>query len=185
MARTHATAPPTVATNAPSSAPLPAPQPEALAKERDLAGAMFCDIASTAYTIKQLADLLESNSLETVADKDAVISSLEALAERVGMLADMGAVRCGRTALMGGLAEWTMLPTQPDVPKVQAMTEHQESAFGAPSIEAGPGGGAVHLPLENSPTGQYGRPDTDAAGDDLKQKYSHWRQNVRFGGGAV
>lgn len=165
--------------------PSAAPLPDALAKERDLAGVIFGDIASTACTMKQLADLLESNSLETMADKEAVISSLEALAERVGMLADMGAVRCGRTALMGGLAEWAMLPTQPDGPMVSAMAEHQESAFGVPSIEARPGGGAAHLPPEKSPTGQHRRPDTDATGDDLKQKYSHWRQSARFGRVAV
>ena len=185
MARTYTAAPSTVATNSPSSAPLSVPQPEALAKERDLAGAIFGDIARTACTIKQLADLLESNSLETMADKEAVISSLEALAERVGMLADMGAVRCGRTALMGGLAVWVMLPTQPDRPMVSAMAEHQESVSGVPSTAIGPGGGAAHLPPENSPTGQHRRPDADATGDELKQKYSHWRQSARFGRVAV
>ena len=42
-----------------------------------------------------------------------MLVALESLAERAGLLADLGASTCGQVAMVGGVAEWTMpnLPT--------------------------------------------------------------------------
>ena len=42
-----------------------------------------------------------------------MLVALESLAERAGLLADLGAAAWGQVAMVGGVAEWTMpnLPT--------------------------------------------------------------------------
>lgn len=76
--------------------------------EHERLGAVFVEIAQSAGVLKRLASLLQTNGITTLEDERAVQSSMEAMAERVGMLADLGATRCGQSAVVGDLAGWTM-----------------------------------------------------------------------------
>ena len=104
MARTHTAAPPTVATKAPS----PTPLPDAMAAGREHAGVIFAEIAHTANAIKRLTSMLTGDGVINLEDEPFVLVALESLAERAGMLADLGAHTFGEMAMVGGVAEWTM-----------------------------------------------------------------------------
>ena len=81
--------------------------------ERDRAGVMFVEIAHTAHAIKRLVSMLTGNGVTSLEDESFVLVALESLAERAGLLADLGAAACGQVAMVGGVAEWVMpnLPT--------------------------------------------------------------------------
>lgn len=72
--------------------------------------AVFSEIADAAYSLKNLAALLVGNGGVMEADGAAILGGMAALIDRVGMLADLGADKCGGGASVGGLAEWTMPP---------------------------------------------------------------------------
>lgn len=86
---------------------------EQMQAERNRAGGMFVEIAHTAHAIKRLASMLTGNGVASLEDEAFVLVALESLAERAGLLADLGATTCGQVAMVGGVAEWTMpnLPT--------------------------------------------------------------------------
>ena len=71
-------------------------------------GAVFVEIAQTADTIKRLSELLHGNRIDTMDDERAIQSGVAVLAERIGMLADLGAGRLGQPAVLGGVANWAM-----------------------------------------------------------------------------
>ena len=64
--------------------------------ERDRAGAMFVEIAHTAHAIKRLASMLTGNGVTSLEDEAFGLVALESLAERAGLLADLGAAAWGR-----------------------------------------------------------------------------------------
>ena len=85
--------------------------------ERDRAGAMFVEIAHTAHAIKRLASMLTGSGVTSLEDESFVLVALESLAERAGLLADLGAAAWGRVAMVGGVAEWTMPNLSTNTPK--------------------------------------------------------------------
>lgn len=85
--------------------------------ERDRAGVMFVEIAHTAHAIKRLASMLTGSGVTSLEDEAFVLVALESLAERAGLLADLGASTCGQVAMVGGVAEWTMPNPPTSTPK--------------------------------------------------------------------
>lgn len=81
------------------------------------AGAMFAEISLTAYNIKRLASMLGGDSVTAAEDVSSVLASIEALAERAGMLADLGSRKCGGGLGVGGVVEWTMPHLPSPTPK--------------------------------------------------------------------
>jgi hypothetical protein len=75
---------------------------------RTLLGDVFSEIATTASTLCQLAMLLQTNGINTMDDERVIQAAMGYMAERVGMLADLGAGQCGTPAVLGGVAAWTM-----------------------------------------------------------------------------
>ena len=81
---------------------------EQMQAERDRAGVMFVEIAHTAHAIKRLVSMLTGSGVTSLEDEPFVLVALESLAERAGLLADLGAAAWGQVAMVGGVAEWTM-----------------------------------------------------------------------------
>lgn len=81
------------------------------------AGAMFAEISQTAYAIKRLTSMLIGDGVTTPEDEPYVLASVEALAERAGMLADHGASEYGVGRAVGGVVEWAMPYLSSPTPK--------------------------------------------------------------------
>lgn len=80
-------------------------------------GLVFGVQAHTARLIQKLAAML-ADGVKTLDDEQTLLLCIEALAERVGLVADLQAQACGLPAVRGGVSEWFQpgMQRQPEMP---------------------------------------------------------------------
>ena len=73
--------------------------------------------AHTARLIQKLAAML-ADGVKTLDDEQTLLLCIEALAERVGLVADLQGQACGLPAVRGGVSEW-LQPGEQRQPEMQ------------------------------------------------------------------